>query len=480
MSRHQPYVDPGEIHQAIGSDYSRCHATLPAEGLPSYTPNPQELTPPTGYPRPDASACGVYSADPGQESYASYAYPPYTPEMSPLAMAGMDDAISTRNGLNISRRLRSADSHHVRPGGVEKRRKPAKSGTKQVSLKKHISLQRPLSEVMEQTGNVEVSDVFNHVHRPNDVRMDEASKEGKIKRPLNAFLLYRKHVIGYVKKELLGEENKNNQQLVSRICGDSWKMETDEVKSNFKKLAQAEKTRHGQAFPTYKYTPNTGKKRDTDDIRKPERSKSAGSGIRPATASSVGERFGTSSPHMAGTGQYNFGLRSEAAIMAQRGLYGEDAYGNMQPLATLYGQHYPGQQVLFAMPELGHGWSQELPPVGSCASEPHSQVELPMNAHLRGIPSSSANLYIDPSLLPGMGEAAHQLLPREDGLQGHHVWQTYRETADGMMAVMPDLDVNGAHNAYLRGGQEDWHVEPLDDTSHFSDWMAQEDNSAGT
>lgn len=401
--------------------------------------------------------------------------------MSPLA--AVDDVITTRSGLNISKRLRSPDLPQEKPSRVEKRRKLAKSGTKPVSLKKHIALHRPLSEVIRETANVEVFDVFAHVHRHNDVRKEEALKEGKVKRPLNAFLLYRKHVISFVKKELLGEENKNNQQFVSRICGDSWKLETDEVKAKFKKLAQAEKTRHSQAFPRYKYTPKPGKKPDADDGRKPERTKSVGTSRGLPMASDVV----TLSPHMmARASQYNnFRMHPEELgmeAMAHQGLYSEGAYScspNMQPLSTLYGNHYLGQQELSTVHELGHGWGQEMPPVDGRAPERRPQVELSMDAHLQGDSSPPAELYIDPSLLPGMDEAAYQYLARGDGLQGHHGWQPYGGGADDMMTVMPDLDVNGAHNAYLRGGQEDWHVEPLDDTGHFSDWMAQ-DECAGT
>lgn len=396
-------------------------------------------------------------------------------------MAAVDDAMHTRSGLNTSKRLRSASSHQFKRSGVEKRHKLPKGAPKPIARRKTFQLPEPLSKTMVKRGNRDVFDVVGHVYRSNDVREKEALKEGKIKRPLNAFLLYRKHVITFVKKELLCVENKNNQQIVSQICGQSWKLETDEVKTRFKELALAEKTRHGQAFPNYKYTPKSVKRSDGDDNRKMERNnKLVTSGIQPYTTSGAGERFGTSSSPYMMAGHYSLGRRAEGAgveAMAQQGLYGEDAYpcpSNMQPPPSLYEHHYLGQPGMSAIP---HGWGQGMPPVGSCAHSPHSQVEMHMGAQLRGNPSSSTNLYIDPTLLPGMGEATYSWLHREDGLRSHHGWQPHRKTADDMMAVMPDLDVNGAHNAYLRGGESDWHVEPLDDTGHFNDWMAQEESA---
>lgn len=117
--------------------------------------------------------------------------------MSPLAMATADDSTTTRSGLGISKRLRSADTQHTKQAGAEKRRRPLQGGTKPVSLKKMTPLDQPLSEVMKRAGHGEVFDVFTHVDRPNDKRKEEALREGKVKRPLNAFLLYLKHVIGF-------------------------------------------------------------------------------------------------------------------------------------------------------------------------------------------------------------------------------------------------------------------------------------------
>lgn len=48
-SHPQPCVLLDESHQGFGSDYSTCHGTLSAKGLPPYTSNPQELPPPVSH-----------------------------------------------------------------------------------------------------------------------------------------------------------------------------------------------------------------------------------------------------------------------------------------------------------------------------------------------------------------------------------------------------------------------------------------------
>ena len=47
---------------------------------------------------------------------------------------------------------------------------------------------------------------------------------------------------------------------ISKIIGEKWKNETEEVKSYWKKLAEEEKTRHQNQYPNYRYQPRRGNK----------------------------------------------------------------------------------------------------------------------------------------------------------------------------------------------------------------------------
>lgn len=69
----------------------------------------------------------------------------------------------------------------------------------------------------------------------------------QVKRPLNAFMLYR--------KDKQTEIPTSNHQSVSRIIGAMWKSESADVKAKYNGLAQKERERHRQLYPGYKYSP---------------------------------------------------------------------------------------------------------------------------------------------------------------------------------------------------------------------------------
>lgn len=68
-----------------------------------------------------------------------------------------------------------------------------------------------------------------------------------VKRPLNAFMLYRKDKQGGIPT--------SNHQSVSRIIGAMWKNESADTKAKYNALAQQEREKHRLAYPGYKYSP---------------------------------------------------------------------------------------------------------------------------------------------------------------------------------------------------------------------------------
>ena len=75
----------------------------------------------------------------------------------------------------------------------------------------------------------------------------------KIKRPKNAFILYRSaHA-----KQIMRQNGHNNNQDVSKQAAASWKAESEKVKKQFHELAEQEKQRHTEMYPDYKYAPGT-------------------------------------------------------------------------------------------------------------------------------------------------------------------------------------------------------------------------------
>ncbi|KAL3961586.1 hypothetical protein ACCO45_003109 [Purpureocillium lilacinum] len=342
---------------------------------------------------------------------------PFTPESSPP----VGDCGTTRTGVGLSKRLRAVPdaTRARRPRAASRRRNQAGAA------RKSFFLRQPLSEISAESGDALVFDVDSFVHRPPEVRKQEQKKQGKVKRPLNDFVLYRKAYSAVAKARVLSEENKNNQQLVSQICGESWGMETAAIKATFKRLANVERTKHFQAFPDYKYAPKLVKK---------------GKGETSTKDAATTDQIVASSHH------------GSMAMPSAQMLHPPNHVAYMPAANTM---------AMGRLPEYAPPTSYELQP------------------SLQGMPAQPLpDLCIDPSLLPRAGEPAYQYVDPGDCVLAAAAGPALDpELGDNFMTAMPDLDVDGAHNAYLRGTQGDWEVEFLDEGSHFNDWMAQEEHA---
>ncbi|OKL59772.1 hypothetical protein UA08_04759 [Talaromyces atroroseus] len=73
----------------------------------------------------------------------------------------------------------------------------------------------------------------------------------KIPRPRNAFILYRQHYQAAVVAQNPGLANPE----ISKIIGEQWRALPAETKEEWKALAAAEKARHQQQYPDYRYQP---------------------------------------------------------------------------------------------------------------------------------------------------------------------------------------------------------------------------------
>lgn len=109
------------------------------------------------------------------------------------------------------------------------------------------TLRQPLSELPYNEGSEPLTEVTNYANRSVEERRLEAEFDGKVKRPLNPFFLYRKAYKGAAK------EPKSN--AASCIIAQSWAMESERVREHFADLASAERMLHTQAFPDYVYEP---------------------------------------------------------------------------------------------------------------------------------------------------------------------------------------------------------------------------------
>ncbi|KAM0707242.1 hypothetical protein Q7P35_006573 [Cladosporium inversicolor] len=87
----------------------------------------------------------------------------------------------------------------------------------------------------------------------------------KIPRPRNAFILYRQHHQAKVVAQHPGLANPE----ISKIIGEQWRNQSAEVKNGWKALAEEEKLRHQQQYPTYRYQPKRSGRRNSTSSETP-------------------------------------------------------------------------------------------------------------------------------------------------------------------------------------------------------------------
>ena len=147
--------------------------------------------------------------------------------------------------------------HHLsRDTGVHGSQNKERKGDKR-KLKPAPSIDQALSKIAHEMPAISIIDVTTFATRSVEVRQKEKAKNGKVKRPLNAFMLYRKAYQDVAKTQC----TRNNHQQVSTICGSSWNnWEPPSIITQFRDLAKIEKEMHEAAFPEYKYDPVQAKK----------------------------------------------------------------------------------------------------------------------------------------------------------------------------------------------------------------------------
>ncbi|KAF2842182.1 hypothetical protein M501DRAFT_905604, partial [Patellaria atrata CBS 101060] len=159
------------------------------------------------------------------------------------------DSRRTRSGRKIGR----ADSPLAparSPNPKEPKVKRQKIGKEKPKTPK---LTAPLSILTKDYDNIPVRDMEEWVNRPVEVRKKEVEKRnGYVTRPMNSFMLYRSAFAERTKMWCL----QNNHQVVSSVSGESWPMEPQEVRDQYKELAKIERLNHQNAHPSYKFSPS--------------------------------------------------------------------------------------------------------------------------------------------------------------------------------------------------------------------------------
>ncbi|KAI1328292.1 hypothetical protein F5Y16DRAFT_419975 [Xylariaceae sp. FL0255] len=205
--------------------------------------------------------------------------PHYTPEQSPPST--QVEGMTTRSGRAIMRVPGSQTL--TRPARIEKSspkprttRRKAKKMNDAFGDDQALQLAAPLSVLVKNITNITDTDIEAYVKRSPEERRNEVaqSKTGKVKRPMNAFMLYRKAYQNRTKEwkkhddirrraerasEGKPEKGHDNHQVISQVCGISWNMEPQELRDWFDNLAKIERNNHKLAFPDYKFAPAKAK-----------------------------------------------------------------------------------------------------------------------------------------------------------------------------------------------------------------------------
>ncbi|KAI1154848.1 hypothetical protein F4825DRAFT_448094 [Nemania diffusa] len=287
-----PYTQPGQHSVDMGSHMgSNPHSRYSSPGPQTNMITPYDHHTPINHASPYTAPAftggyqTAYPLDPspypqlpdmGSSATSHNAYS--TPATSPPTPV-QADGITTRSGRAIMRPSAAASlsrSSRVEKQPAKARAKKRKRATGDAFPEESFSMAGPLSRLVKDITHIADTDIEAYVNRsPDDRRREVAqSKTGKVKRPMNAFMLYRKayqnrtkewkRLDDIRKKEESASEGKpekghDNHQVISQVCGKSWNMEPQELRDQYDEWAKIERNNHKDAFPDYKFAPAKSK-----------------------------------------------------------------------------------------------------------------------------------------------------------------------------------------------------------------------------
>ncbi|KAH8197532.1 hypothetical protein TruAng_008315 [Truncatella angustata] len=165
-------------------------------------------------------------------------------------------ASTTRSGRTTG----TSDPLRPRPARVQKAPASKSKRRRNQARTTPPTVVQPLSELLAYMDPSKDKHIGEYVNRSLEERIQEATAaDGRIKRPMNAFMLYRKGWQNRIKEM----QSNENHQGVSRVAGDGWALEPEHIRNQFNKWSEVERDMHAQAFPNYKFKPQkTDKKKN--------------------------------------------------------------------------------------------------------------------------------------------------------------------------------------------------------------------------
>ncbi|KAI1812488.1 hypothetical protein GGS20DRAFT_19522 [Poronia punctata] len=131
------------------------------------------------------------------------------------------------------------------------RRKAKKVSAKQTLFRRQMKpLEAPLSQLALSMPEVAPIDIKSFLNRPISGRL---MRDGKMGKACNAYFLYQKVYRPYAC--VIKEDGNPEQRYLCTIIGDSWRMETDEVRDRFFGYARIEDSKQRKLHAKYDFDP---------------------------------------------------------------------------------------------------------------------------------------------------------------------------------------------------------------------------------
>ncbi len=422
------------------------------------------------------------------------------------------DNMRTRSGLAVNKTLKPLKPLPQTRSRPSRSPKPKKAKKDKAKPENRIAkLTQPLSELTKGWDHVPIVDIEAYVNRPAEERrkeVEDGKVPGKVKRPMNSFMLYRKAYQNRTKDWCL----QNNHQVVSQVCGDSWPLEPESVREQFNEWSRIERLNHQNAHPGYKFSPSKGTAAKSSKRKVSEDPDSEESDLEDFDWERGSSKRHKNHPRSPGTlvenrsytasrSPYGYAQSRQISEEASFGTYNKSSYQACNPGRPIpapynqsnlhHGQYY--QQTV--RHNMTHPGLVEDVVIKKTAAPGMSHHELPggqsyavTDAYLSQDGIMTAEHRIDPSLIAqdssfyGDGYGEHESMypggKLDEGSQWHGPFGRvdrglYQEDHSFTEASQSynRIQLHEQQLQMLKGSQEGWSVEPLDVGQEFDKWM---------
>ncbi|ERS98023.1 hypothetical protein HMPREF1624_06196 [Sporothrix schenckii ATCC 58251] len=482
------YTQP---HQGITFHYPALHT---GEDAPAYetthsasTPQVYNLNTPEASP---PAAPQHISGSPGISNMA-------TPQRATQGMKVL--SVKTGRVTKNSTPRKKAPSLSASPP-LKRKEKSTKATSEEAS-----TIDQPLS-ILTKEWDMPIVDIEAYVHRSADERHEEVEhgkEPGKVKRAMNAFMLYRKAYQNRAKKWA----HQSKHQIVSKVCAQSWFIEPDNVRQQFNKWAVIERDNHRKAHPEYKFTPSKPRKKGKDEFgedsgvdddweasghRDPKHRSTSRTPIMDPHGGPYGPPYSTVAvPDAQSYGAYHHRHPQQLANPARHTPtpYDTEDYHVAGPgihyrhIPT--GHHHQLENMVYtntAQQGMGVGLGPAQHSTGYQSFEYNAQYasQAPVAAHhhrSHGHPAGGVGQQIDPSLMSRDGIPQYDLsnpVLTTGGL-GESQWQPTLHTgadtneiyAGPYLAEVEETLIPDNHLQYLQGDNESWKVDSVNEAGNW-------------